>query len=83
MEQDVPARLAALRRRAGNLKPRELEAIAVAVGFKYEHTSGSHAIYSKSGYWANISIPLHDLKRRTALRVLSVIEASLQGGNDE
>jgi predicted RNA binding protein YcfA (HicA-like mRNA interferase family) len=83
MEPELPAEIRALRLRAGNLKPKDLQSIAEAAGFVYQHTSGSHAIYSKDGYWANLAIPLHSLKKKTALRILNLIDGAVQGGNDD
>lgn len=63
--------------RAGNPQPRQIERLAGRAGWVYHHTTGGHAIYVKEGFWANLSIPQHRLKRKTALRLLKLIESSL------
>jgi len=81
--RDIWHELEALRRRAFNLSPRELEAAARRAGWFLHHIEGGHAIYVKEGYPFNLSIPLHKLKGKTALRVIKAIEASLMEGKEE
>jgi predicted RNA binding protein YcfA (HicA-like mRNA interferase family) len=64
-------------RRAGSPPPRDIERIARQAGWVFRRMKGDHAIYKKEGFWANLSIPQGHLKRKTALRLLNVIEASL------
>ncbi len=75
--KDVWDQLEALRRRAHNLKPREIESLARRAGWVYHHTTGGHAIYTKEGFPFNLSIKLHGLGGKLALRLLNVIESSL------
>jgi|GEM_PF-2709747 len=63
--------------RAGNPEPRQIERLARRAGWVFSRMKGDHAIYKKEGFWANLSIPQRRLKRKTALRLLNVIEASL------
>lgn len=72
-----------LRRRPHNLRPRDIEKMAEMAGWVYHHGTGGHAIYVKEGFWANLSIPQHKLKGKTALRLLSLIEASVYEGEEE
>ena len=62
--------LAALKRRAGNLGPRELIAVAVELGWEHVRTSGSHAIMRKLGLRL-LAIPQH--RRIPVGTVLSII----------
>ena len=75
--KDVWQQLRALRRRAHNLKPRDIERVAEKAGFVYHHTTGGHAIYIKEGSPPNLSIKLHHLGGKLALRLLNLIESSL------
>ena len=83
--RDVWAELQALRR-VGNPQPRDVVRLARLAGWRYDRTKGDHDIYIKEGFWANLSIPQRGLKRKTALRLLNLIEASLvqeEGSNDD
>jgi predicted RNA binding protein YcfA (HicA-like mRNA interferase family) len=75
--KDVWQKLQALRRRAHNLKPRDIERVAEEAGWVYHHTTGGHAIYIKEGFPPNLSIKLHNLGGKLALRLLDLIESSL------
>ena len=74
--RDFWAELQALRR-AGTPQPRDVERLAKRAGWRYDRTKGDHVIYIKEGFWANLSIPQRGLRRKTALRLLNLIEASL------
>jgi len=75
--RDVWDQLQALRRRPHNLRPRDIMRVAEAAGWVHQRTTGSHAIYTKEGFPPNLSIKLHDLGGKLALRLLNLIEASL------
>ncbi len=64
-------------RRVGNPQPRDIEKLATQAGWVFSRMKGDHAIYKKEGFWANLPVPQRRLKRKTALRLLNVIEASL------
>lgn len=83
--KDVWEQLEALRRRPHNLKPRDIERLAEEAGWVYHHTTGGHAIYVKEGFPFNLSIKLHRLGGKLALRLLNLIESSLyeEEGKDE
>ena len=83
VDRDVLRQIEALRRRRHNLKPREVEQVAVAAGWSYDRTVGSHAIYVKEGFWANLSIPQGKLKGNLATKLLNIIEASVLHEQEE
>lgn len=81
--KDVRQQLEALRRRAHNLRPSEIEGLAKKAGWVYHHTTGSHAIYVKEGFPPNLSIKLHHLGGKLALRLLNLIGSSLLDEEEE
>jgi len=84
-DSELRAQIAALRSRRHNLRPADIETLATNAGWTHRHTKGSHKIYSKQGFWANLSVPQHrTLSGRLALGLLRIIEASLdEDGGDE
>ncbi len=77
-----------LKQQLHNLRQKDLDRVARMAGFDLDRISGGHAIYTKEGFWANLSVPQHRrLKGWTARRLLNLIEASLyeeeQNGSDE
>jgi predicted RNA binding protein YcfA (HicA-like mRNA interferase family) len=76
--KDVPEQIKALRRRRHNLRPRDIERVAEAAGWVYDRTEGSHAIYIKEGFWANLPIPQRKIKGNLGLRLLNLVEASME-----
>jgi predicted RNA binding protein YcfA (HicA-like mRNA interferase family) len=84
VDKDVLRQIEVLRRRRHNLKPRDVEQVAVRAGWTHDRTVGSHAIYIKEGFWANLSIPQGQIKGNLATKLLNIIEASvLQEREDE
>jgi predicted RNA binding protein YcfA (HicA-like mRNA interferase family) len=81
--KDVSKQIEALRRRRHNLRPRDVESIAEAAGWVYDRTEGSHAIYIKEGFWANLPIPQSKIKGNLGLRLLNLIEASIYEEEEE
>ena len=79
MVRDIKRELQALKRRAGNVKSREIIAIAEASGWIYRNTRGGHTIHTKQGARRPLSVPQHakDLKKGTALKLLRIIEEAL------
>jgi predicted RNA binding protein YcfA (HicA-like mRNA interferase family) len=77
VDRDVLREIEALRRRRHNLKPREIEDVALAAGWSYDRTAGSHTIYVKEGFWANLSVPQGKVKGNLAMKLLNIIEASV------
>ena len=75
--KDVRPKLEELKKSLHNLTPKDIERVAELAGWSYDRTTGGHAIYVKPGFWANLSIPQHDLKGWTARRLLNTIESSL------
>lgn len=75
--KDVRSRIQALRQRRYNLTFRDLEEVAEDAGWCFDRNHGNHAIYTKQGFLGNLSIPRRKLKGKTALRILAVIESSL------
>ncbi len=76
MDRDVRRKIARLRKRRHNLRDRDIEGVAVEAGWVYDRTT-KHIIYVKEGFPPNLAIPQGKLKGKTALRLLSLIEASL------
>jgi predicted RNA binding protein YcfA (HicA-like mRNA interferase family) len=70
-------RIAALRSRLHNVTPRELERIAEEAGWVYSRTRGSHDIFVKGGFWANLAIPRTKVTGNVARKLLDLIEQSL------
>ena len=77
MGKDLRGQIVALRRRAANVKPTEIEGLALDAGFVHQGTTGSHAVYAKDGYPPNLSIKLHDLGKGLVFKYLKLIEDSL------
>jgi predicted RNA binding protein YcfA (HicA-like mRNA interferase family) len=75
--KSVREELEALRRKAHNLKPSDIERLARRAGWVYDRTKGSHATYIKEGFPRILTIKLDDLGGKLALRLLSIIESSL------
>ena len=65
-----------LKRRAGNVKSREITAIAEASGWIYRKSRKGHDIYKKEGARRALSVPRHAraLKKGMALKLIGVIE---------
>jgi hypothetical protein len=76
MDTDVLRSIEELRERRHNLRDRDIERVAREAGWEYDRTT-RHIIYVKEGFWANLSIPRGKVKGSTALRLLSLIEASV------
>ena len=68
-----------LRRRLGNVKPREIEALAERAGWRFSNQSGSHRVFIHAGMFHNLSIPMHTKPIPNGLgrRLLKVIEESI------
>ena len=78
MGRDVLEEIEALRRRKHNLKPRDLENVAMAAGWVYDRTTGSHIIYVKEGIREPLPIQNHSkVNGYLALRLLNQIEDSI------
>ncbi len=75
--KDVLQELEALRQHLHNLKPRDIDRVAKMAGWALDRSTGGHAIYTKEGFWANLSVPQHGLKGWTAKQLLNVIESSV------
>lgn len=75
--KDVRNEIEALRRRRHNLRPRDIEKVAERAGWVYDRMEGSHAIYVKDGFWANLPIPQRKIRGNLAPRLLAIIEASI------
>ena len=81
--KDVRQQLEALKQHPQNLAPQDIERVAKKAGWVHDRTTGGHSIYTKEGFWANLSIPQHSLKGWTAKRLLNVIESSLYEEEEE
>jgi len=60
-----------------------MQRLAEQAGWVLHNTEGSHAIYIKEGFWANLSIPQGKLKPGLALRLLGIVESSLYEEGEE
>jgi len=84
----MPARavrdeLEALRRRANNVKPREIVRLAERAGWVWQNTEGSHATYVKEGFPSVLTIKLHNLRGDLVRSLLRRIESSLYEEEEE
>lgn len=79
MAGDIKRELQALKRQAGNVKSREIIAVAEASGWIYRKSKKGHDIYKKEGARRSLSVPRHAkaLKKGTALGLIGVIEEAL------
>jgi len=75
--KDVRKQIESLRRRRHNLTPRDIEKIAEDAGWVYDRTQGSHVIYVKENFWANLPIPQRKIRGNLVPRLLALIEESI------
>lgn len=59
--------------------PKELERMALGVGYIFRHCKGTHKVYEKDGVVENLTIPFHqsEVCRPMAKRLVKQIEASV------
>ena len=81
--KDVRKKIQALRRRHHNVKPAEIEDLAMDAGWVFDRR-GKHAIYVREGFPWPLPIPQHKkLKGKLVLRLLNIIESSLYQEEEE
>ena len=57
--------------------------MAVDAGWTYARTRGSHIVYVKPGFWANLAIPGTKVTGNVARKLLDLIEQSLAEGEED
>ena len=70
--------LRALRRRAGNLRARDLVALVEEQGYRRVRTSGGHHIYSKDGAGRPVVIPDRPRTANTARGIINRLIRDLE-----
>lgn len=81
--KDVRKRIKALRRRRHNVKPREIEDLAIDAGWVYDRTEGSHATYIKNEFPSILTIKQGNIGGDLVAKLLNLIEASLSEEGEE
>ena len=79
MPKDIRRELDELAQRPNNIRPREMEKVAVDAGWTYRRTTGGHAIYTKEGAPRPLPIPQHTgaFKGKLARKLIERIREAL------